>query len=229
MKRQNKKQNKYLSSYEEDLVWMSYRYCVGRHTIGAHMHARNIAQHTYDRLSPKRLSFMALDIRRCIQDCLRFGQIHICFDNHYTDIKRPLESFLDALKELKLTEKKDLRRIKEIRISYEGNKFVYDVLKLDDNKEDISDMLMPDVTDLISWATLASCFDIDNHKMIVCKNKETGEETIQEAFEIYALTSYDSYAFKKYWIPIESYINDTIISYIDPDCIVSVKNMPPKI
>lgn len=226
-----KKQKKYLSDYEEDLVWMSYRYCIGRHTISANMHARNIAQHTYDRLSTERLMFIAQDIRRCIEDCLRFGQIHIYFDfDNYIGPRCSYELFLNALKELNLTEKKDLRRIKEIRISYVGNKFVYDVLKLDVNEEDISDILMPDVSDLNSWAVLASCFDVDNHKMIVCKDKETGKETIKEAFEIYALSSYDSYAFKKYWIPVESYIkSNNIISYIDPDCIVSVKDIEIKL
>ena len=35
--------NTKLDSYEEDSMWMSYRYCIGRHTIASHMRANDIA------------------------------------------------------------------------------------------------------------------------------------------------------------------------------------------
>ena len=41
----------------EDLLWMSYRYYIGRKTIAASAHAGNIAQHTYNVLSSERKSF----------------------------------------------------------------------------------------------------------------------------------------------------------------------------
>ena len=35
---------KMMTQYEEDCVWMSYRYCIGRHTIASHCHAGDIAK-----------------------------------------------------------------------------------------------------------------------------------------------------------------------------------------
>ena len=53
-KKVKKEEPKEMSMYEEDLIWMSYRYCIGRHTIAASMHAGEIAKHEYFRLSPER-------------------------------------------------------------------------------------------------------------------------------------------------------------------------------
>ena len=49
------KSKKGLSTFEEDCIWMSYRYCIGRSTIAAHMHAGGIANFVYDKLTPERL------------------------------------------------------------------------------------------------------------------------------------------------------------------------------
>lgn len=65
--------NTKLDSYEEDSMWMSYRYCIGRHTIAAHMRANNIARRCYGRLSNERSVFTAYDINREIERCLQFG------------------------------------------------------------------------------------------------------------------------------------------------------------
>lgn len=65
--------NMKLDSYEEDSMWMSYRYCIGRHTIAAHMRANDIASHCYGRMSEERSIFTAYDINREIERCLQFG------------------------------------------------------------------------------------------------------------------------------------------------------------
>lgn len=65
--------NTKLDSYEEDSMWMSYRYCIGRHTIAAHMRANDIASHCYGRMSEERSIFTAYDINREIERCLQFG------------------------------------------------------------------------------------------------------------------------------------------------------------
>ena len=62
-----------LSDYEEDCVWMSYRYCIGRHTIASHMHANDIWQNCKgDRMSKERQLFTAFDINRDIESNLAF-------------------------------------------------------------------------------------------------------------------------------------------------------------
>ena len=61
-----------LSDYEEDCMWMSYRYCVGRHTIAASMHAPAIWKHCKGRMSDERALFTAFDINREIESSMVF-------------------------------------------------------------------------------------------------------------------------------------------------------------
>ena len=62
-----------LSDYEEDCMWMSYRYCIGRHTIASYMHASNIWANCKGRMKKERQLFNAFDINREIEDKLKFG------------------------------------------------------------------------------------------------------------------------------------------------------------
>jgi hypothetical protein len=71
--RQAYEDNYPLSDYEEDCMWMSYRYCIGRHTIASHMHANDIWKNCRGRMSKERELFTAFDINREIEDKLRFG------------------------------------------------------------------------------------------------------------------------------------------------------------
>ena len=71
--RQAYEDNYPLSDYEEDCMWMSYRYCIGRHTIASHMHANDIWKNCKGRMSKERELFTAFDINREIEDKLRFG------------------------------------------------------------------------------------------------------------------------------------------------------------
>lgn len=62
-----------LTNYEEDCMWMSYRYCIGRHTIASHMHATDIWQNCKgNRMSKERQLFTAFDINREIESNLTF-------------------------------------------------------------------------------------------------------------------------------------------------------------
>ena len=61
------------NGYEEDSMWMSYRYCIGRHTIAAHMRAGDIGTHCYGRMTRERSIFTAYDINREIEQRLQFG------------------------------------------------------------------------------------------------------------------------------------------------------------
>ena len=71
--RQAYEDNYPLSDYEEDCMWMSYRYCIGRHTIASHMHANDIWKNCKGCMSKDRELFTAFDINREIEDKLRFG------------------------------------------------------------------------------------------------------------------------------------------------------------
>ena len=71
--------NTKLSDYEEDCMWMSYRYCIGRHTIASHMHANVIWQNCKGRMSKERELFTAFDINRSIEDSLRWTKPYFHF------------------------------------------------------------------------------------------------------------------------------------------------------
>ena len=64
--------NTKLSDYEEECMWMSYRYCIGRHTIASHMHANDIWKNCKGRMSKERELFTAFDINRSIEDSLQW-------------------------------------------------------------------------------------------------------------------------------------------------------------
>jgi len=73
------KENFPLSDYEEDCMWMSYRYCIGRHTIASHMHAGNIWKNCKGRMSKERALFTAFDINREIESSLMFMKPYFHF------------------------------------------------------------------------------------------------------------------------------------------------------
>ena len=66
------RKNTELSDYEEDCMWMSYRYCIGRHTIASSMHAGGIWANCKNRMSQERQLFTAFDINRQIESNLAF-------------------------------------------------------------------------------------------------------------------------------------------------------------
>jgi len=65
--------NTQMSNYEEDCMWMSYRYCIGRHTIASHGMAGDIGKNCYKRMSDERSVFTAYDINREIEQKMQFG------------------------------------------------------------------------------------------------------------------------------------------------------------
>ena len=62
-----------LSDYDEDSIWMSYRYCIGRHTIASHMRAGDIWKHCKGCMNKDRQLFTAFDINREIENHMQFG------------------------------------------------------------------------------------------------------------------------------------------------------------
>lgn len=56
-----------------DSMWMSYRYCIGRHTIAAHYRACELAKYCYGHLKEDRSVFNAFDMNREIEDKMKFS------------------------------------------------------------------------------------------------------------------------------------------------------------
>ena len=195
-----------LSRYEEDCIWMSYRYCIGRHTIAAHMHAGEIAANAYGRMSDERTQFMSYDINREIS---RILNVHdwFEFDNEWSIPKseyKPLDLLYRCLDENSITSDEELRKIKNITAIYNQGELVFDIhyYKHGDNVRSLSYL-----HDLEVWQQLANLFDLEGHKM--CR---LIDDTFCEYYECWKMNDSE---YKKYRIPVDA--GFSIFTYIPDD------------
>ena len=112
-----------LSDYEEDCMWMSYRYCVGRHTIAASMHAPAIWKHCKDRMSDERALFTAFDINREIESSMVFIKPYFHFP--LTSLNRIYTSAIDIfcqfLEDYKIEDIADLIKYRDVHVKLSDN------------------------------------------------------------------------------------------------------------
>ena len=112
-----------LSDYEEDCMWMSYRYCIGRHTIAAHMHATDIWKNCKGRMSKERQLFTAFDINREIESSMTFIKPYFHFP--LTSLNRIYTSAVDIfcqfLEDYKIKDIADLIKYRDVYIKLYDN------------------------------------------------------------------------------------------------------------
>ena len=112
-----------LSDYEEDCMWMSYRYCVGRHTIAASMHAPAIWKHCKGRMSDERALFTAFDINREIESSMVFIKPYFHFP--LTSLNRIYTSAIDIfcqfLEDYKIEDIADLIKYRDVHVKLSDN------------------------------------------------------------------------------------------------------------
>lgn len=212
-----KTSKKYLSDYEEDLIWMSYRYCIGRHTIAAGMHAGNIVKNAYEKLNPERQEFMAFDIRREIESVLRWSKpsfyLGTVFQRQDLPEYRPLELFIEAINNKTLEE---VKTIGNIHLDSIGGDYVFDYK----GQGETNNFSLTDLHDLMTWMDVASCFDTKSHKTCKCLNPDTGETQEVEYFESYVLSDFRNVKFTKIKVPVAEYVkNPFITTRINEECI----------
>ncbi len=201
-------------SYHEDLVWMSYRYAIGRHTIAAHQHALNIAKYEYYTLTHDQKQHFAIDIRQCIEDNLRFSEYNFSIDySIIQEERKPLEFllqyFIDNPNWQITGDYKGLTVLKDNN----GN-IIYEKKKT--NTYNTSPLSIMILEDLLVWMDLASYFDEDNYK--VCKVEHNGN--IEE------ITYFDSYIYYQskdnnlpYWKKVKKPVKE-YIKYLGSDCYI---------
>lgn len=207
-----------VSSYEEDLIWMSYRYCIGRHTIAACSHAHDIAKNHYRRLSDSQAEMMARDIRNEIKQSLQIGSYNVRF----SDALCPLEKSLgygsgsaivyEYLIHVLATDKDiDLGRIKRLSIDVdENNDIFWKVEKLEDENKAMSmhhTSLSGLVMDFHPWAMLAACMDRSNHHFRV----DPSSYVQYEYFE-----TVDPFTGKRILVDVDEYLENPNCRYYDP-------------
>ena len=222
-----KKRIKKLSDYEETLIWMSYRYAIGRHTIASCTHAGDIAENSYERLllTPNKMQFMSKDINEEILRCLEWQPYHFTVDRSTFETHEisPLNLFYEFINSIEITDFNELNKYESITAVKRNNKIEFDIV-LKDNEETcyISSM---DIDDLSPWQKLASLFNLKNHKY--CKTLFNNEEKIIEYVDTWVRTvNNEGYITKvinyvKRKMPIDSYIqNSARLKYINEDYII---------
>lgn len=220
MAKKKTKKVEMLTQYEIDCVWMSYRYCIGRHTIASHCHAEDIAKNAYGRMTPERTQFMSGDINNEIH-----SQLH--FDNFvdmgwYWNVPKthfkPLDVLYSILNDESVNSVEKLRQIKSIVVEWnrENNDFDYSIYYFNenDNDKDLSRSLW-DIQDLEAWQQLANLFDLNGHKL--ARVEVDGEEKIVCYYECWhAINIQGTITYKKRKHAVDSPFN----WYINENCIV---------
>jgi hypothetical protein len=150
------------SSFEEMLMWTSYRYCIGRHTYVTSL-AGEMAQNYYDRLDDERLEFTANDIRREIYDKLQWLPFKFEIHRMYNDDPlNPIEALMTFIDRVGINDMKQFLSYSNIEYDVHNDKFNWEKK----NPTIKSYFSISDIEDLLPWADLASCFDKKNHKMV---------------------------------------------------------------
>lgn len=216
--------NNEFNSFIDDCIWMSYRYCIGRHTIASHMHAADIANYIIknnDVISEDRKKFYAEDIRRTIEEQLHYSPFNFRY-NYSVSVseRRPLEALINFLINNNSLDK--IKNITGIEVYKDAvsKEIKYDVSysESDKNKDRFT---YYDITDLITWMNLSSYLDKDSWK--TCKVKtDTGEIKEIAYFDSYSQINGNSLEFKKEKVPIVCYENSPYLTgYLIEENIVS--------
>lgn len=147
-------------TFFEDLIWMSYRYCIGRKTIAACTHADNIVK-IIDNLSDERRQFMAFDIRREINRVAGISyNITIEGYNDKYDVYSLIWKYIMAHPEIE-----------------DDTKYQWDV-NVDTGEVTCTEFINPEkryiesilnaYTDMAPWIKLYSYMDSDKHVNVNC-------------------------------------------------------------
>lgn len=220
MAKKKTKNVKMLTQYEEDCVFMSYRYCIGRHTIASHCHAEDIARNAYGRMTPERTQFISDDINNEIHSQLHYG--NFVDMGWYGNIPKahfkPLDILYSILNKESINSLEKFRQIKSIAIDWNREKQDYDYsiyyFQDNDKNKDLGRSLW-DITDLEVWQQLANLFDLNSHKL--AKVKVDGEEKIVCYYECWhAINIQGTITYKKRKHSIDSPFNWSI----NEECIV---------
>jgi hypothetical protein len=216
----------------EDLLWTSYRYCIGRHSYVT-TYAKDMGDYFYDKLSDETKEHNAEDIRQQIADQLQFSPFNFGYDYSVRrEDRRPLEDFLEFINSLNVTSSEELSDITNVEAYIEDGKLNYAISRKSNAKYD-NKVYEMDFMDLLPWADLASLFDVKNHKMVTMRNADGKEETV-ECYESYindsnvistegnyvTLTSIP-WKYKKVYRPVEYGVSNRSCN---EDCIIKIEN-----
>lgn len=216
-----------LSSYEADCMWMSYRYCIGRHTIASYAHAYDIAQNCYKRMSHDRMEFTASDIRKECSNILSWTY-NFRLENENKDLNHIFDIFGHMINDLKIDDEDRLKVCINILKNSQGvvgwvdedNKYRYDLGNKKTNEKYDEYASFIDYEDLMQWQYIANLFDIDSHH--IAHTEHYGDI---EFFYITVpeRTQYnEGYRTVQKMIPVDAYLNQSQYVVLDEKIVKSI-------
>lgn len=195
------------SKVVEDFIWMSLRYCIGRHTGAAANHANTIMQimHKYShKFTKERKQLIIDDIRREINLVLA-SQKNICLDSYsdndiFSLLFYSIEENEDTTNFIYTIDTNRMRLLKERRIG--------DSIKPWESFENL-------YIDLINWVKLANYLDEDSYYKVTTEYQGKTEEHICYAYPIKIGNSYTR-VFSSVLEVNEKYIAPEYITKVEP-------------
>ena len=145
MKKEEYKQIGKLNDFQESCMWMSYRYCIGRHSIAAHHHAGDIAKYCYGKLDFDRSWFVAFDINREVQGCMeRMGVWKFPIRNTFA--VTGIDAFCEFVNKEGIASDDDYKKYKRIEVDYKesSNTYTFKTVLWDDYIKDELEFLFKD-------------------------------------------------------------------------------------
>lgn len=217
------------NDYHEQLIWMSYRYCIGRSTISAHAHAGDIAKYSLDYLEDSRKQFMARDIRSQINETIKWNNNISVHNNNYAYESDYMSDLLYAIKELYKDQPIpfDIDTGYKFNLNIFSNSYDCDLVKKDQNGKLYTDSLRSVYNDLIPWIKLANACDVKNHKIVVTKYEGKIEEHICFGYPVFAnYQGDDGFTIGERYVDLDSYKQNSYVDrYIAPEYIIDIKDV----
>lgn len=199
----------------EDLIWMSYRYCIGRHTIAAAMHADTIMSIIVSNpgvISQERIQFNARDIRNEINRCISFR------DNFHIDGSTDGIDVYSAV----------LYGLNEFDSPKETN-FIFDTytmtLKGEPSNKCVENwrLVDHDYSDLIPWVKLANWMDPSCHKTITTEYEGEVTETRCYPFPYQVRLADGRVIYEERWARVEKPSAPSTCTYLAPEFIKKIE------
>ena len=205
----------------EDFIWMSCRYCIGRKTIAAAMHADNIARiikHNPNIFNDDKLKRFADDIKREIKHMFTWKKYVSIKESYYDD--NPYDWFTELLYvSNKVDDKYDYKYIINLHehfINLEPLETGIDI--------PYSDRFDSDYHDIIGWYKLAKILDKRTHKLLVCDWEEDGKHHHEEIICIsYPAQTLDN-RYTECWMSVDEVCLGNN-RFVNPEYIKEIKDL----
>ena len=205
----------------QSMVWMSYRYCIGRHSIAANMHAPELAQ--FIDLNPKAArdkQFTAKDIRQSISDVIRWRD-----DVHVDGFPERVDAYSLILREI-VDKKLDFEhKLYKYNVDFHTNIVDVEEVQITDETAQrlsyLDSIIGQNISDLMPWIKLANW--LDPQLMISYHDPELDEDFVKPGFEFFIKWGGQVH---RVFATQETYMKNPFVDwYISPEFINEITNI----